>query len=1389
MAKPSYYELKNILDRTKKSGGSGDNLRIIDSYPIYDDEGSQNTPISERPLNYLCYEIESLNPETGEKLHFFKALKFARVIRLPKSAKQSTSLMDIMQQVLSAAYEREFNMVTIIANIIKPVPLGLLYLYGVQGVADNIADAKSIADQSYVGLTSSLQGSFATLEMRDINSQECEWLRTKMFGMEHLTAVRGIPKASKSGEDMGNKGSGGKNLNPDSQGTLEEFIRGMADYEYVVEVLTSSVKMSTLKEWSLSTQKQMTMWHGQHQGTKALSMSISMPMMFSSNQSNSQGWSKAYSSADGISRSQGTSFSNSLSESVSQGVSQTYGQSFGISRGQNISNSVSRSQSVSQSESISQGQTVGSSQSVSTGRSFTQGASFGTGRSFGQAFGQSMGRSVGVSSTAGTSQSINQGQSINQSQSQSANQSFGKSLNQSYGRALSQSVGNSHSIGSSQSIGTSSGTTVGHTSSENASVGENHSLGGGQSENRGLNRGQNWGTSETAGASLSTTEGTSLQKSDGTSENRGFNIGGSAYGISGGLNGSNGSTHSEGISFSLGNGNSLSAGYSKTEGRSYGESLGWGASVNYNDGTSFSHGNSQSNSMSGSFSANQSFGANESYGATVGQSSSENFGTSMGSTESMSLGNSVSKGWGQSIGMSSGVSSSQGYNQGQNIGQSQTINQGLSQNQSQSYSNGYNQSQSQSISNSFSQTHGYSKSVSNGYTEGQSVGQSYTESQGQSISEGVSTTKGLSRGLTQGTSQTTGTSNTQSMSAGTSGAYVAGMGSSMGFGPSVGYNKSYQWKDQEVEDILKLLEFQNERILKTLRGEGAFYTYVYIATPTRDALAAAQAVAKSTWQNEFALVNPVQVLNLGNLEKQRLLYRFSSFSIDPSRERIGNIMQYRYCTPLLPQELVAYTHLPRISEGGIFADVEDIPKFAVPSGLKGEIYMGTILSAERYTMKHGYRTQFDYRIAEEELMHGFFAAGSRSGKTVAAMRFVAELANVRRKKTGKRLRIFCLDPKNDWRTLARFVDPARFRFYSLGNCNFRPIKINPLRVPKWVDPQLWMHVVIDVFCRATGLLERGKITLEQAISELYKECGLFDVVTDRKKDPEWGIKVNELSKRATMADVYRKVLRDKVALEDPTNAKGKAGNNTRDAYEAVLVRLTSFSREYSVEYRLFGTQEGISIDELIGNDDVTVLESAGLEKTFKGFIFGIITAGIYRTARSHENGFLADDQYETVMVIEEANDVLKGNDAAGTGSGGGQISLAGQSEFEEILDQSAGYGLFLFAITQKISEMPRSIVANCGLVFAGRMKIPDDITTVVRSVAREERYDNRDLVKWFPRMPTGWFVCQRSRTFDFKEAEPILVQIHMLNAVQPTNLEIDEILTNHEVQSSLQSAS
>lgn len=281
-------DIRRIL-RNNRNSMPVDDFRIIDSWAEYKDSKNEN----ERPLKYLCYEIEVINPETGETQHLYKALKFLRIRRLPKDAKQSTALMDMQAQILSAAYENSYNFVTVIANIIEPVPLGLLFLYGVQGVGHDLDEAKRKADSDYVGLCAILQGTYRVLHFQSVVAQETEWLREKMYSMDYLTMTRGIPKASKAGENAGNKGVGNKNLNPNSQGTLEEIIAGMVDYEYVIQVLATPVFLNTLNAWQTQTQLDMTNWNSQLQGTKSISANLSIPMMYMANTGQSQGWSKA----------------------------------------------------------------------------------------------------------------------------------------------------------------------------------------------------------------------------------------------------------------------------------------------------------------------------------------------------------------------------------------------------------------------------------------------------------------------------------------------------------------------------------------------------------------------------------------------------------------------------------------------------------------------------------------------------------------------------------------------------------------------------------------------------------------------------------------------------------------------------------------------------------------------------------------------------------------------------------------------------------------------------------------------------------------------------------------------------------------------------------------
>ena len=1312
-----------------------DDFRIVRSWKEYTDD--------RKYMKYLMYELEMME-ENGNIIHFYKAVKFTRVIRLPKSAKQSESFMDMHGQVLAAVWERNIKLLTIIANLLHPVALGLLYLYGVQGVSDTPEKAKEIVDKDFIGLCSVLQGTYRVLEHRALTYDELEWLHEKMYTMDHMTVVRGIPKAKSGGVDVGDKGMGGKNVNADSQDTTEEYISGMSDREYVLQIISSPVKAEHLERWLGQTAREMTRWNKQLQGSTSMNFSLSIPMMYMANLGASQGWNHSYTEADSVTDTVGHSISSSVTDSVGHSISDTVGESIGKSLGTTIGESDGTSHGTSEGSTAmetfgdNQSHTDGISNGVSNGQTFGGSESTSHNLSESQSTGTSHAESMNHSESESVANSVTNSESVSTSTARSETESINTTETSGTSGSHSVGTGDSHTTGVSDSVtnSTSNGTSTNRTETESSGTSTNSTVTNGTNTSKGTSGNSGWSSTTTVGQTDSISGGIFVIN------------GGEAdtYSEATGSNGSEGWTNSSGTSNSTANstgttttdsvGTSSGTTHTVTNGTSNGTSESWGQSSSVTDTSGWN--------QSVSTAHGQTSGVTESVGNTIG--------STVGTTNSQSVTNGTGESWGTttSQGVTEGWGESKGTNWGVNSSESTTNSSSDSYGTSHMTANGSNASENwgENHSNSRSESQSDSFTQSSSHTAGQSWGQS------------------KSNGTTDSTSHSIGKSVGQSM--GTSNMVSSGAATSMGIGPSIGYAKSYQWLDQEVKNILALLEFQNERLMKALRGNGAFFTDVYLATDSDESLAAASTLAKSAWSNDEARICPLQILDLTPEEQNHLIYHSYAFSPDNRKDGIpGRMESYRYSTILLADEFSAYTHLPRISEGGIFADVGDIPKFAVPSQKNGDVYIGKVLSGERWTQTFGYETPFEFRIDDGELMHGIFTGESRSGKTVAATRFISELTKVRRKKTGKRLRIVALDPKQDWRILAKFVEPERFHFYSLGNPEFLPINLNLCKVPRNVNPQVWADSLIEIYCRAYGLMERGKAILAESLYALYEEAGVFE------DSPNWRDFVPERSAQVTFPRLYERMNRIKLELEDPLKSgKGRMGNEARDAYTRVLDRLQIFGRKFSIETRMFGQADGIGVDELIGKDDVIVLESYGLETTFKNFVFGCVTSGFFKYAQGHEKGFLADDQYETVLVIEEANEVLTGSDTAGTGNSS-MPSFGGQSEFEKILDQSAGLGLFIFSITQKVADMPSSVIANSGLIFAGKISRPDDVMTIIRKIGREERYDDRDILKWFPRSPIGWFVCRSSRNFDFKESEPVLVRVEPLNVETPNNYELE----------------
>ena len=1515
----------SVLDslvRLRDSRVTHNDVTVLHSSVDYDRQANH--------LRYLLFDmVVTHGPDDVE--HFYKAIRLYRLIRVPKNKHIATFLMEKQAEVLASLWEQQIHFLSLIANILRPDPIGLVYSYGVQGVGSTLEEAKQDADRAFATLTASLKGVFRTIQFRQYDYREAEWLRRRMNGMDHLAMLKGIPYPHQGTSPASmNQGqtNGDMDLLRSQTETMEEFIAGMTDYEYVMLTMANPIQPKILQRWLTALSKEETKWASIAQGTANVNFSVSLPMMFGGMMGGNQGfntgtshttghadgtstswadgtafgvnhgvshthtdgsntgWNQGVGTNQGISHTMGASTNHSAGTSQSQGVSSatTHGTSSGTGTSHTTSQGTSHTASngsthtVGSSQTVTNGttHTVGTSQTVTNGTTHTVGSSTTHTTGSSQSSGSSTTNSSGSSSTTGSSQSQGTGSSSMNggSQTSSTGHTHQSGTSSGWSKTSMQSTG--HAKGTtdttSQTNGTTSTTSKGVADSKGTSLtntsGIAHSKGTSDTKSSGTSsmqtQGSSWQnsasdakghtTSDTKGSSSSqtfskqTSTGTSQQTSQnvmhGHSKNftRSTNISGEPLGFglshTGGRGSSDTSSVTSGVSSgttsstahgsstmkgdqqsqTTGNSNTQSSGhsYGGTSGSSSGstKSQSTGTTASTTDSSSVSKGTTSSQTLSNTTSLAHSAtkGLSTAHSQTTTVTDGTSKGLTGGTTSSNGTTNSQSTGQTWSDGTTSsnsyGTTSTQGSTQSTSLGTTQTSGTSVSDSTGTSVSD----STSHSVSNGTSVSDATSHSVANGTSVSNGTSQSTSNGTSSSVSNGTSTNNGISDSQSTGTSASTGstatsgtgtstadgttagtssshgwsggnsisnangttsgtsftrsrsegggTSSTNSVSNGTTAGNSLGWNfaqtSTLGMAPGISMGKSYQWKDVEVDNVLRLFDFQRERLLRALNGQGAFYVDVMIATDNDVAHNAAQGIAKAAFYNKEAWASPLQILEPQAAKKDHLLYHFSSFSPCTEVENQYALMdKYKYSTALLADELTAYTHPPRISDGGLYADVDDMPSLSVPSDRQfGDIYMGRILSAQRWSEEMyrlagtGHMTPFRYTIYSDQLMHALFQGQSRSGKTVSAIRFVVGLSKIRRPQTDKRVRIIVFDQKDDWRKLANLVDPDRFRFYKIDNIDELSLRLNLCKIPPNVHPETHIKTLAEIFVSAYGLGILGIQIMKDALYDVYNDAGCLG--------EDWKSVASERSSRVTMSSVY-----DRVFQERQENGKGM---NMKDAYDRVLMRLKDFAKPGSILHEIFATTNGIGIHELLGADDVVVIEAKGLDRVEKNFVYGMMFATIYGFGVNNGT-FLADDQYETVLVVEEANAVLIGQSSDGSDNGD---NLPGQSRFEDIVDQAAGNGLFVVSITQKMHQMPSSIVNSCGILFVGRTDTKEVHDVVMASFGKNQRMEY-EIAKWMPMMPTGWFMVKTSRTSDYKDSQPVHVAVDMIPAEKPTD--------------------
>lgn len=796
---------------------------------------------------------------------------------------------------------------------------------------------------------------------------------------------------------------------------------------------------------------------------------------------------------------------------------------------------------------------------------------------------------------------------------------------------------------------------------------------------------------------------------------------------------------SQGTSTNSSRGTSDSFGTSKnlTQGTNKGHSEGTGTSDS--DGTSVTEGHSEGTS--------ENHGTSDSYGSSKGTSFSSN--DTHGTSENHGTGSSVSGGFSAAL-----------FGVGGNANSSKSTNDGYGSSDSHSTGEGYNSgtNESHGKSDSYGSTESDSLSIGKSSTHGTSSNQSDSTGSSESSSVGESTSKGTNASSSQGKSFS------QSQS------YSTGL--------NVGFNmsKTYQWVDKTVDYICQCLEMQNKRLERMLEGSGGFFCDVYLATDSPENLKAMEALAVTTWVNPNAKIDVLRMETPTRIGQKNILEHMKALSpcLEIEMEPDGDGYYYKYSSVVTSDELASYTHLPRITIGGIDNAMEDLPPvFRVPTDCQNKpIMIGNILNTERYSLDsvykygNGYVTDFKFGISQNEMHHAFISGGSRSGKSVLAERAVKEAYNNctyvdKRTNEVKHKRMFILDPKGEWRLMASLVPKGKFKFYSVGRAGFHPLPLNLLRVPVGVQPYNYFNLVIEHFCSAYGLLDRAIAQIGGCLYELYERNDVFG----HEDDPTWA---NEHSKNITLEDIYNEI--EKKLHE----AEMKRNNHDAEALQTYLTRLDMYHRKHSMEYVMFCNRGGDSCDILLGEDDLTVVESNGLSEASQRFFFILFMNAIYECALAKGSGGFYNGSYETVIVLEEANSILI---SAGNDDTSGQKSI---NRFNQILDKSASLGLFIWTITQKIASMPKSIIANSGICFIGCPPQDEDQKVVMATLGFDARKDV-SVLKLLPRLATGIFIGRIKKGMSFEEQTPFIVKSKMLRTYIPDNNELEIMLQEHEL--------
>lgn len=368
---------------------------------------------------------------------------------------------------------------------------------------------------------------------------------------------------------------------------------------------------------------------------------------------------------------------------------------------------------------------------------------------------------------------------------------------------------------------------------------------------------------------------------------------------------------------------------------------------------------------------------------------------------------------------------------------------------------------------------------------------------------------------------------------------------------------------------------------------------------------------------------------------------------------------------------------------------------------------------------------FRYPI-EHFCQHALISGGTNHGQIPLAMKVIEAAVNT---PVGPKYdevlpgAIILDDWKERWKGLEYGVDTERFNFIAFGKEGGDNFGLNVCAIPHGVHPGIYAQTLAIVLAHAGGLEDGENISVIcEALLDLYEKRGILAGNYEYHAEI-----VTEESSAVTLTEVRRELLE-------------RVGSDTH-FNELLHEALLPFESEDTSASKMFSHAGGCSIDALWGKSKVFVL--AIPEANLRGFIGSCFVHGLWDFLRCHPEVFLCSNSARGFLVLEDYGVYI--DDAS---------SPTVVTKTQEVFDQAAGYGMYVYTITNALSRLPRSVLANIGIRFAFNDCLPQS-AEYFGSIWRPT--SQTALAKLLCCLPLGSFLF-RARSNRWREEEaPILV--------------------------------